>query len=80
MKLAACNGKRIEDMTREDMIEALEQMSRSYMAIARLQMGDELPVFNWSMEEADRRFREIAAGDMGKRCMNYGDRHGNDGD
>lgn len=80
MKLAACNGKRIEDMTRDDLIEALEQMSNSYMAIARLRMTSELPVFNWSMEEADRRFREIAAGDMGTRCMNYGERDGSDGD
>jgi hypothetical protein len=78
MKLAACNGKRIEDMTREDMIEALEQMSRSYMAIARLQMSGELPVFNWSMEEADRRFQEITQGAMGTRCMNYGERDGSD--
>jgi len=78
MKLAACNGKRIEDMTRDDMIEALEQMSRSYIAIARVQMSGELPVFNWSMDEADRRFREIARGDMGTRCMNYGERDGSD--
>lgn len=74
MKLAACNGKRIEDMTRADMIDALEQMSNSYRAIARLQMGDELPVFNWSMEEADRRLAEIAQGAMSKACWNFGER------
>ena len=67
MILAASNGKRIEDMSREDLIEALNQITRSYIAIARLTMGDELPVFTWSMEEADRRFAEIAAGAMSKR-------------
>lgn len=74
MKLAACNGKRIADMTRDDLIEALEQMNNSYRAIARLQMGDELPVFNWSMEEADKRLAEIAQGAMSKACRNYGER------
>lgn len=67
VKLAACNGKRIDEMTRDELIAALEQMSASYMAIARLNMGDELPIFTWSMEEADRRFAEIAAGAMSKR-------------
>jgi len=49
MKLAACNGKRIKDMTRADMIKALEQMNNSYRAIARLQMGEQLRGCRWVM-------------------------------
>lgn len=78
MRLAACNGKRIEDMTREDLIEALEQMSDSYMAIARVQMNPSpVPTFDWSMARADELFMEIQNGALSKRCTDYGKRTGN---
>ena len=63
--LAAWGLQRIADMSREDLIRALNQSHRSYMAIARLQMSpSEVPQMAWSMEQADARFREIAAGGL----------------
>jgi hypothetical protein len=63
--LAAWGLQRIADMSREDLIRALNDSTRSYMAIARLQMSlSEVPQMEWSMEQADARFREIAAGGL----------------
>lgn len=66
--LAAWGLQRIADMSREDLIRALNDSHRSYMAIARLQMSpSEVPQMSWSMEQAEARFREIAAGGLKRR-------------
>jgi len=63
--LAAWGLQRIADMSREDLIRALNDSTRSYMAIARLQMSpSEVPHMTWGVEQADARFREIAAGGL----------------
>jgi hypothetical protein len=72
-EIAAWGLQRIADMSREDLIRALNQSHRSYMAIARLQMSpSEVPQMTWGMEQADARFREIAAGGLTRM------RHGQD--
>ena len=51
LTLAAFGTKRIADMSRDDLIDALNRMHRSYMAIARINMGAaEVPVFHEDMD------------------------------
>ena len=58
-ELAAFGGKRIADMTREELIEALNALHRSYMAIARTNMSkSEVPVFHEDMELWNDRLKE----------------------
>ena len=50
--LAAWGAKRVDEMTRDEMLAALNAMHRSYMAIARANMqGGDVPVFHEDMDK-----------------------------
>ena len=52
MELAAYGLKRIADMTREDLIIALNEMSERYMMLCRSRMSsNEVPIFHEDMYE-----------------------------
>jgi len=57
--IAAYGGKRIEDMTRDDLIKALDEMSERYMMLLRTRMvTSEVPVFHPDMDEWNDRLAE----------------------
>lgn len=57
--LVAFGTKRIVDMTRDELIDALNQMHRSYMAIARANMTtSEVPVFHEDMDKWNDKLAE----------------------
>lgn len=63
--IAAFGLKRIADMTRDDLIAALNAMCRSYTAIARSNMGkDEVPVFHEDMDLWNEKLREWFGGNQ----------------
>jgi hypothetical protein len=60
--LAAWGMKRIDDMTREELIVALNQAQQQYQLVIRAQMKNSevpFPAFNWTMEDADARLRQL---------------------
>jgi hypothetical protein len=65
--LAAWGFKRIVDMSREELIDALNEMHRMYMDVARANMANSPAVisqFDWSVEEADEAMRALFANPM----------------
>jgi len=57
--LAAIGPKRIDDMTRPELIEAVNALSRSYLAIARANMAQgDVPVFHADMNAWNEKLRE----------------------
>lgn len=52
MALSAYGLKRVADMTRDDLIEALNEMHERYMMLVRSKMiSNEVPVFHEDMEK-----------------------------
>ena len=61
-RLAAWGFKRIADMSREDLIDALNECHRSYRDVVRANMQHQpvpLPVFNWTYDQGDAYMREL---------------------
>ncbi len=57
--IAAYGSKRIEDMTREELIKALDEMSERYMMVLRSRMvTSEVPVFHPDMDEWNDKLAE----------------------
>ncbi len=57
--IAAYGGKRIDDMTREDLIKALDEMHERYMMLLRSRMvTSEVPVFHPDMDEWNDKLAE----------------------
>jgi hypothetical protein len=60
--LLAWGLKRIVDMSREELIDALNEMHRMYMDVARANMAKSptpLGRYDWSVEEADEAMRAL---------------------
>lgn len=58
--LSAWRGKRLVDMTRAELIRALQELDASYTALARASLGSgELEPINISMDRADELMAEI---------------------
>jgi hypothetical protein len=64
MELVAWQEKRIEEMTRGELIDALRQLHKSYMDICRAKMsGNELHIFHEDSDEWNERLRIWFYGD-----------------
>lgn len=57
--IAAYGTKRIEEMSREELIKALDEMSERYMMLLRARMvTSEVPVFHEDMEKWNDKLAE----------------------
>lgn len=57
--IAAYGTKRIEEMSREELIKALDEMSERYMMLLRARMAtSEVPVFHEDMEKWNDKLAE----------------------
>lgn len=69
--LFAWGSKRIEDMDREDLLDALNAMHRSYCDIVQINVRSSPHIsrdFNWSMAETDEALQRLFEAPMMQRA------------